>query len=49
MQYLGLVLVLAAIGVNMSGLADNYKMLGVLVGLVGFAILIKERTRRDKM
>ncbi len=49
MQYLGVVLVLIAIGVNMSNLSDNYGLLGIIVGLVGFAILVKERSKRDKM
>ena len=49
MQYLGVVLVLLAIGVNMSNLSDSYGPLGIIVGLVGFAILVKERNKRDKM
>ena len=48
MQYLGLVLVLSAIAINLSNLADNYKTAGIVVGLVGFAILVKERSKRDK-
>ena len=47
MQYLGVILVLTAIGVNISGLEGNYNIFGILVGLIGIAILIKEKTRRD--
>jgi len=49
MQCLGVVLVLLAIGVNMSNLPDSYGLLGIIVGLVGGAILLKERNKRDKM
>ena len=49
MQYLGVFLVLVAIGINMSNLSDSYGLLGIIVGLVGFAILIKERNKKDKM
>ena len=49
MQIIGLVLVLIAIGVNMSNLAGSYTIVSVIIGLVGFAILIKERMKRDKM
>jgi len=48
MQYVGLVLVLSAVAVNLSNVSDDYKTAGVVIGLVGFAILVKERRKQDK-
>ena len=48
MQIIGSVLILLVIGINMTDYSNTIKDLSLVFGVIGLAILIRERRKKDK-